>query len=204
MRIIHHLSCLLAIAAAATLVQPTAAVAQDKAPSINIGMVDMERVFSEFYKTKDAEAEVEAVKQQIAKEVETRREKHKKTLDEFQTLLKNANDPTLSEALRKKNVAAAKEKENELKTLDAEMKEYAEKRRKQLITQVEDSKARILNEISKKINGIASADGFDVVFDSSGLSDRGFPFVVFVKDATDINEKVITALNADAPKAATP
>ena len=100
--------------------------------------------------------------------------------------------------------ATAKEKENELKTLDAEMKEYAEKRRKQLITQVEDSKARILDEISKKINGIASADGFDVVFDSSGLSDRGFPFVVFVKDATDINEKVITALNADAPKAATP
>ncbi len=48
------------------------------------------------------------------------------------------------------------------------------------------------------------ADGFDAVFDRSGLSERGFPFVVFVKDSADLSEKVIKSLNADAPKTSIP
>ena len=159
----------------------------------------MERIFGEFYKTKDAEDEVEKVKATIKEEVETRRQAHQKLYEEGKAIAAKMSDPTLSKALREKYQAAVKEKESELMAMDQQMKEYAEKRRKQLITQVEDSKAKILNEISKKINELASADGFDAVFDKSGLSDRGFPFVVYVRDATDLSEKVITNLNANAP-----
>ena len=59
MRTIQRLSCLLAVAIAASLIQTPNAQAQDKASAIKIGLVDMERIFGEFYKTKDAEDEVE-------------------------------------------------------------------------------------------------------------------------------------------------
>ena len=205
MRTIQRLSCLLAIAVATTFFQtPNAQAQEKKASAIKIGIVDMERIFGEFYKTKDAEDEVEVVKAQIKKEVKQRRAAHEKLFNEAKAIAEKMNDPVLSEALRKKHQAAVKEKDAELRAMDMQMKEYADKRRKQLITQVEDSKAKILNEITKKINDIATADGFDAVFDSSGLSERGFPFVVFVRDATDLSEKVITNLNANAPKKATP
>ncbi|MGI9241927.1 MAG: OmpH family outer membrane protein [Verrucomicrobiales bacterium] len=200
MRTIKTLSCLVAIALAATCLS-TPVGAQDKA--INIGLVDMERIFSEYYKTKLAEDEVEKVKEIIKGEVEERRKTHAGLLEEYEALVKKVKDPTLSETIRKGHQTKAEAKGAELRALDAEMKEYAERRRKQLIEQVEKSKAEILNEISKVINDISQADGFDAVFDRGGLSERGFPFVVFVKDSSDLSEKVIKSLNAGAPKTAT-
>jgi len=201
MRTTKTLSCLLAIALAAVCLTPSID-AQEKA--VNIGLVDMERIFGEFYKTKLAEGEVEKVKEIIKSEVEERRATHAGLLEEYETLVKKVKDPTLSEAVRKGHQTKAEAKGAELRALDAEMKEYAERRRKQLIEQVEKSKAEILNEISKVINEIGQADGFDAVFDRSGLSERGFPFVVFVKDSADLSEKVIKSLNAGAPKTSTP
>ena len=203
MRTIKTLSCLAAIAIAiAATCQPQSAGAQEKA--VNIGLVDMERIFGEFYKTKLAEGEVEKVKEIIKGEVEERRKTHAGLLEEYEDLVKKVKDPTLSESIRKGHQTAAEAKGAELRALDAEMKEYAERRRKQLIEQVEKSKAEILNEISLAINEISKAEGFDAVFDRSGLSERGFPFVVFVKDSPDLSEKVIKSLNANAPKTATP
>jgi Skp family chaperone for outer membrane proteins len=198
MRHLKTLPCLAILAA--LLISP--ARAQEK-PVINIGLVDMERIFGEFYKTKLAEDEVEKVKDVIKVEVEERRKKHAGLLEEYDELVKKVKDPTLTESVRKGHQQTAEGKGGELRTLDNEMKEYAERRRKQLITQVEESKAKILNEISAKINEISTADGFHAVFDRSGLSERGFPFLVFVKDATDLTDKVIASLNADAPKTAT-
>jgi len=180
-----------------------AATAQAKTSAVNIGLVDMERIFGEFYKTKLAEEEVEKVKELIKSEVEERKTTHEKLLQEYEALVKKVQDPTLSEALRKGHKENAEKKAAELRSLDAEMKEYSENRRRQLITQVEGSKAKIITEISAKINELALADGFDAVYDRSALSERGFPIFVFVKDATDLSEKVIAMLNADAPKTAT-
>lgn len=203
MRTIKTLSCLVAIAIAiAATCQPRSAGAQEKA--VNIGLVDMERIFGEFYKTKLAEGEVEKVKEIIKTEVEERRKTHAGLLEEYEGLVKKVKDPTLSESIRKGQQTAAEAKGAELRALDAEMKEYAERRRKQLIEQVEKSKAEILDEIALAINEISKAEGFDAVFDRSGLSERGFPFVVFVKDSVDLSEKVIKSLNASAPKTATP
>ncbi|MFT5411702.1 MAG: Skp family chaperone for outer membrane protein, partial [Verrucomicrobiales bacterium] len=137
-------------------------------------------------------------------EVAERKSAHEKIISELEPLIKKMQDPTLSEAVRKRHQAAAQAKDAERKSLDTEMAEYSERRRRQLVEQVEGSKADLLNEISVKVNEIAAADGYDAVFDRSGLSERGFPFVVFVKDATDLSEKVIKNLNANAPKVAAP
>ena len=194
MRTLPLLSCLIAFALATT------GFAQDKTSNIKIGLVDMERIFGEYYKTKIAEDEVEAVKEVIKGEVEQRRLAHEKLYKEAKAIADKMNDPTLSEALRKKHQTAVKEKEAELRSLDQEMKDYSNKRRQQLITQVEESKTKILNEMSVKINEIGKAAGFDVVFDRSGLSERGFPFVVFVAEDNDLTATIIEKLNADAPK----
>ncbi len=71
MRTTKPLSCLVAIALAAICLTPSIG-AQEKA--VNIGLVDMERIFGEFYKTKLAEGEVEKVKEIIKVEVEERRQ----------------------------------------------------------------------------------------------------------------------------------
>jgi len=173
-------------------------------PKMNIGLVDMERIFKEFYKTKIEEQKVEEVKAVIAAEVEKRREKHSSVLAEYEALVKKVRDPTLSDAVRRGHQANAEAKAGELQALDQAMAKYAEDKRRQLLTEVEQRKAEILNEISEKINEMAKAQDFDAVFDRGGLSDRGFPFVVFIKDATDISREVITNLNANAPKGAAP
>ena len=193
------LSVVSAIALGVTLTL-SSSYGQDEKPKLNVGLVDMERIFKEFYKTKIEEEEVEKTKAIIAAEVEKRREKHSSVLKEYDELVKKIKDPTLGDAVRRGHQKNAEAKAMELQALDKDMLEYSEKRREQLIREVETSKAKILNEISEKINEMAKAEDFDAVFDRGGLSDRGFPFVLFIKDATDISRDVITSLNANAPK----
>ena len=87
-----YLVGLIAIAAAVTT-----AAAQD----FKIGTVDMTRVFGEYYKTKDAEKELETRQTEAKKEVAEREEELKALGEKLQGLKKAAEDPGSSPELRR-------------------------------------------------------------------------------------------------------
>ena len=77
------------------------------AQSLKVGIVDMNRVFAEYYKTKDADKVVNEQKEAAKKELESINNDYKKLLDSYQNLAKELKDPAIGEALRKKKTEEA-------------------------------------------------------------------------------------------------
>ncbi|MEZ5303143.1 MAG: OmpH family outer membrane protein [Verrucomicrobiales bacterium] len=76
-------------AALVTFAAPSAAQAQ----GMKVGIVDMKRVFAEYYKTKDAEKKVNDGKAAAKKELDERNAKYKQLLGEYQSLPSSSATP---------------------------------------------------------------------------------------------------------------
>lgn len=162
---------------------------------IKIGMVDMNTVFSSYYKTKDAEARINEARASAKKELDERMETYKTSLDEVNKLNEEINKPALSKDARDAKAKQRDEKIAEIKNLEREITEFRQTREKQLQEQAVRMRNGIVEEITKIVQDRVKSESYDVVFDKSGSSLNGVPIVLFAKDTMDFSDAVITALN---------
>ncbi len=176
-----------------------------QAGEIKIGTIDMKRVFQEYYKTKDAEKKVNEDKSKAKKELDERSAKYKDLVTQFtnaQTILK---DKLVNEALKEETQKKAQEIASEAKALEREIEEYKRRRETQLQEQVMRMRKGLLEDIRQRVEEKAKRDNYDLMFDKSGASSSGVPFLLHSKDAKDISNDVLAELNKNAPpESATP
>lgn len=60
----------------------------------------------------------------------------------------------------------------------------------------------LLEDIRQRVEEKAKRDNYDLVFDKSGMSPSGVPFLLHSKDAVDFSTDVLTELNKGAPAGA--
>ena len=188
-----------AIAAALCLSAASPVAAQG---SFKIGIIDMKRVFSEYYKTKDAEKSVNDGKEAAKKQLDERNAKYRDLIGKWQESQKLINDPAISEELRAQKKKEAEELSSEAKSLEREMAEFRQRREQQLQEQVTRVRKGILDEIKVLVERKAKDANYDLVFDKSGMGVNGVPFLLFSKDAVDFSQVIVGELNKDAPKEA--
>jgi len=186
-----------AFAAALCLAAAAPAAAQG---SFKIGIIDMKRVFSEYYKTKDAEKSVNDGKEAAKKQLDERNAKYRDLIGKWQESQKLINDPAISEELRAQKKKEAEELSSEAKSLEREMAEFRQRREQQLQEQVTRVRKGILDEIKVLVERKAKDANYDLVFDKSGMGVNGVPFLLFSKDAVDFSQDIVSELNKDAPK----
>ena len=58
----------------------------------------------------------------------------------------------------------------------------------------------IVQDIMKVVDSKVKAEGYDIVFDSSGLGVSQVKVVLFSSSSMNFSDSVITDLNKDAPK----
>ena len=172
-----------------------AANAQD----LKVGIVDMTKVFQDYYKTKDAEKKVNDGKAIAKKELDERNARYKQLIEKYQALAAEIKDPSMSEELRAVKQKDAEDVASEARSLEREKQEFAERRQRQLLEQVERMRKAILEEIREVVQDMAKEQNYDLVFDKSGLGSRGIPFLLHSKDGVDFSDNVIAKLNANAP-----
>jgi outer membrane protein len=168
--------------------------------SFKIGIIDMKRVFSDYYKTKDAEKSVNDGKEAAKKQLDERNAKYRDLIGKWQESQKLINDPAISEELRAQKRKEAEELSSEAKSLEREMAEFRQRREQQLQEQVTRVRKGILDEIKVLVEKKAKDANYDLVFDKSGMGVNGVPFLLFSKDAVDFSQDIINELNRDAPK----
>jgi outer membrane protein len=168
--------------------------------TFKIGIIDMKRVFSDYYKTKDAEKSVNDGKEAAKKQLDERNAKYRDLIGKWQESQKLINDPAISEELRAQKRKEAEELSSEAKSLEREMAEFRQRREQQLQEQVTRVRKGILDEIKVLVEKRAKDANYDLVFDKSGMGVNGVPFLLFSKDAVDFSQEIITELNKDAPK----
>ena len=166
---------------------------------VKFGTVDMNRVFSEYYKTKDAQAKYAEAEKTANDDLNTRVETLKKSMQEISQMNSDAQKEGLS-----KEAVEAKKKEIEPKvaaarTLDREIADFRTTKQKALQDQFLRMRKDIVDDIMKTVNDLVKSKTYDIVFDKSGLSAGAVPVVLYSRDDLDFSADVITALNATAP-----
>jgi outer membrane protein len=177
---------------ALTLAFPIAALAQG---TMKIGTVDMQRAFKEYNKTKEAEVKINDAKNSAKKEYDDRAEAYKKALDEINNLNKQLESPALS---ADKKTQTAKERDDKIaniKNMEREISDFRQTRERQLQEQLMRVREGIVKEITDVVMEKVKANRFDMVFDKSGMSINGVPFLLYAPDNIDFTNDIITVLN---------
>jgi len=177
---------------ALTLAFPIAALAQG---TMKIGTVDMQRAFKEYNKTKEAEVKINDAKNAAKKEYDDRAESYKKALDEINNLNKQLESPALS---ADKKTQTAKERDDKIaniKNMEREISDFRQTRERQLQEQLMRVREGIVKEITDVVMEKVKTNNMDLVFDKSGMSINGVPFLLYSHDNIDFTNDIVAVLN---------
>ena len=172
-----------------------------QAADLKIGVIDMSKVFQEFHKTKSAAEKYKGNYEKAAQEMQERQTVYKSLATEAQKLLKTAQDPIITPEQRNRHAAELGEKVKEIRSMEMEMQEFAERRQTQLKQEDMQIRKGLYEEILVVVRDKSKADGFDIVFDKTGVSLSTIPIILHVKEgsATDMTDQLIVELNKNAP-----
>lgn len=177
---------------ALTLAFPIGAFAQG---TLKIGTVDMQRAFKEYNKTKEAEVKINDAKNAAKKEYDDRAEAYKKALDEINNLNKQLESPALSADKKSKTAKERDDKIANIKNMEREISDFRQTRERQLQEQLMRVREGIVKEITDVVMEKVKASNLDLVFDKSGMSINGVPFLMYSHDNIDFTNDIIAVLN---------
>lgn len=166
---------------------------------MKVASVNMQELYKSYYKRFDAEKRLVEQKSAIDKDIAARQEKLKALVQELQEI-KKKDDPSITDAARKRIAQEFQMKQNQAQAEEQEYKGYIQ--RKQLAFQEMQKREilLVLEDIQKTVEEAAAKGDYDIVIDSSAaaapLGTRVFPFV---KKSMDITPEMLKTLNASAP-----
>lgn len=171
------------------------AAATAGAQESKMAFVDMDKTFSEFYKTKVADAQLKDQAEEFKAERKKMVEAFQKLQGDFDDLREASQNTALTEAVRSDKRAAAEEKLVEIREQEAKIRRYDDSRQKQLDEQSRRMRNKLVEEIKQVIQDHARSAGYSVVFDSSGNSLNGVGMVLYNDSKYDITATIIDLLN---------
>ena len=162
---------------------------------LKIAVIDMDRVFQEYNKTKINEAKLKK-QAEIYKEYSTQlAQSLSKLRQEFVKLRDDSQNMVYTAAERENRRMNAQEKYRQAAAKEAELREYNRERQKHLRDEYEKLRSSILTDISNVVSAKCLAEGYGLVLDKSGRSLNNIPLVVYSSKMLDITESVIKTLN---------
>lgn len=183
-----------------TLLTLCLCAAPAKAADLKLAVVDMQQVFKEYYKTKEADTRLKEVLASYQKEYQDMMADYQKMVDEAQKLRADTQNTTLDAKVRDEKTKALQAKVQDLQNTERKIREFDVTRRKQLDDQSGRMRKNIVEEITKVINSIGARDKYNLILDKSGMSLNGTPSALYVEGVTDISDEIIKTMNATAPK----
>jgi outer membrane protein len=178
----------------------SASFASSAQAQMRIGTIDMQKVFTAYYKTHDAEDKLKEAQKAYKDELDQRMEDYKKNLDVINKLNEEMNKPELSGAAKDQKAQERDAKISETKGLEKEISDFRQEREKQIQDQLKRMRDGIVDEIMKVVDDQVKAQNYDIVFDRSGFSANNIvPILLYAKESYDFSDSVITKLNANRP-----
>ena len=165
----------------------------------SFAFVDMNRIFIEYRRTKEAETKINEAKNAAKKEYDARADAYKRALDEINVLNRQLEAPALNANVKTQKAKERDDKIANVKKMEQEINDFRREREKQLQDQASRLRSEIVGEITAKINEL-DRSGNDFILDRSGQSLNGVPVLIFVPANADMSERVISALSGRTPR----
>lgn len=167
---------------------------------MNIVFVNMESVFTNFYKTKSADAQLKQQAEAFNQERQKMVAELKDLQEQFDKIREEAQNVALNEDVRLQKRNQAEEKLMAIRDQESKVRRFDELRGKQLEEQTRRVRNGILQEIRDTIERMARERNYDVVIDSSGKSLNGVEMFLYVDAKNDVTAEVVRTLNATGVK----
>ena len=172
-----------------------------------IATVELRKVFDGYWKTKQADAALKERAADIEKDHKNMLDDWKKAKEEYQALLGEANNQTLSLEEREKRKKSAEDKLKQIKDSEEAITQYERQARTTLDEQRKRMRDSIVEEIRAAVNSKAKTAGYALVIDTGAESGNGnaaagtpgTPVFLYANSENDITAAVLSQLNAGAP-----
>jgi len=147
---------LLAVFAASFLA--SAAQAETK-----IAFIDLQKVFTNYWKTIQANAQIEEQKTDIKKRTQAMSDDYQKAKQDYKKLIDSSSDQAISSDEREKRKGAAEKKLQEINEIEQTAKLYQNNSEESLALQIRHMRDRILGDIRDLVEAKARAGGYSPV-----------------------------------------
>lgn len=164
-----------------------------------IATVDLVKVFTDYWKTKQSKLALEESKTEIKKEFEAMQEAHKKLDQNFRKLVAEANDQAVSGDERDKRKKALEPRAKELQESEAGLKQFYTRSETDLKMKTDRMMETVIKDIKAVVASKARSGGYAYVVDSSAKSLAQAEVFLYSNGEADLTESVIKDLNAAAP-----
>lgn len=188
----------------ATAVAALVCSASAEDAKLKIATVDMQELFKQYYKTTEAQKQIDVERARIQKENNERLARIRDIETELSKLSKQLEDTTVNESKRQSLIKSWQETQQDGIAFDRERREFLSRRNTQLNENMMRRMKGILEEIRKLVEEHSKAENFDYVFDKSGMSTSQVPFLLYAKDPIDVTATLLKNLNKDAPAESLP
>ena len=189
-----------------TAVLLCALVSNAAGQDVKFGVVDLKKVFDDYWKTKQADLNLKERAGELEKRHKEMIEDHKKATEDYKQLLDSANDKALAMAERDRRKADAEAKVREIREIEESIQQFDRSARTQIGEQQRNMRDKLVVEIRESLNNLARAQGYAAVFDSSAPLPPGpgisvTPFLLYADGLPNLTVALVEQLNASAPAA---
>ncbi len=178
----------------ATLLQFTAGAAEQK-----IAIIDLQGVFTNFFKTKIADAAIRDEAGALDKDRKALTDQYQKITEDYKKALEDASNQAISADERDKRKKAAEGKLIDINDLEQQIKQFDRTARGNLEEKQRMAREKILAQIKSVVATKAQAGKYTLVLDTAGEGLSRTSVVFYNNGENDITAEVLKALNADAP-----
>ncbi len=160
-----------------------------------IAVVDMQKVFSGYDRTKTIELKINQQVDIYKKFAAGLMQECQQLEKDYLALRDESQNLALSESERENRRLRAIEKAEQLRKKEAELKDYNQSRQKQMKENFEKLRGEVLAEIRSVIRNKCVLEGWTFVLDSSGVTLNDLPLVMYHSPDTDLTKSVLEELN---------
>ncbi len=158
----------------------------------SIFYVDMAKVYQNFYKAKEAAAQINASAETTKQELQKLDEKRQAIMKDLKALQEKANNPALTDAAKKEIVEKeGQPKVVELQRIEQEMKNISAQARQRLGESAQRIQQVHFEEISKEVEKLAKEKKADFILEKRAC--------LFSDSKFDLTDEIIKRINASSP-----
>ena len=178
----------------ATLLQFSAGAAEQK-----IAIIDLQGVFTNYFKTKIADAAIRDEAGALDKDRKALTDQYQKLTEDYKKALDDASNQAISADERDKRKKTAEGKLIDINDLEQQIKQFDRTARGNLEEKQRMAREKILVQIKSVVATKAQAGKYTLVLDTAGEGLSRTSVVFYNNGENDITAEVLKALNADAP-----
>ena len=165
-----------------------------------IAIIDLKKIFDEFYKTKIADAAIKEEAASLDKDRKSLTDQYQKLAEDYKKALEDANNQAISFDEREKRKKSAEGKLIEINDIEQSIKQFDRTAKGNLEEKQRIAREKILKEIQTIVNNKAKAGGYALVLDSAAEAVSRTSVVLYTNGQDDLTTPVLKELNANAPE----